>query len=109
MSPVQHAVDGALSGDPAKRAEGLATAAEKLELAYAWLEGRLAGKTWAAMRSTAGAGVVAAAGACACADTVGAVDSCIAYAYSAAHATTPSTPTAARRCFRRDPFLLRRM
>lgn len=48
MTPVQHAVGGALSGDPAKRADSLATAKEKLELAYAWLEGRLAGKTWAA-------------------------------------------------------------
>lgn len=48
MSPTQLAVGGALSGDPAKRAEGLATATDKLELAYAWLEGRLAGKTWAA-------------------------------------------------------------
>jgi glutathione S-transferase len=48
MSPVQHAVSGALSGDPVKRQEGLAHAADKLELAYAWLEGQLAGKTWAA-------------------------------------------------------------
>lgn len=48
MSPVQAAVGGALSGDPAKREEGLASAADKLELAYAWLEQALAGKTWAA-------------------------------------------------------------
>lgn len=48
MSPVQHAVNGALTGDPVKRQEGLAFAVEKLELAYAWLEGQLAGKTWAA-------------------------------------------------------------
>jgi len=48
MSPVQHAVGGALSGDPAKRTEALASATEKLDLAYAWLEERLAGKTWAA-------------------------------------------------------------
>jgi len=48
MSPTQLAVGAALTGDPAKRAEGLATAAEKLELAYAWLEGRLAGQAWAA-------------------------------------------------------------
>jgi len=48
MSPVQHAVGGALSGDPDKRREGLAHAAEKLEWAYAWLEQRLAGRTWAA-------------------------------------------------------------
>ena len=48
MSAVQHAVNGALTGDPVKRAEGLAYAAEKLECANAWLEGKLAGKTWAA-------------------------------------------------------------
>lgn len=48
MTPVQRAVDGALTGDPARREEGRAFAAEKLELAYAWLEGQLAGKTWAA-------------------------------------------------------------
>ncbi|WP_437968758.1 glutathione S-transferase family protein [Sorangium sp. So ce260] len=48
MSLVQHAVDGALTGDPVKRQEGLAVAAKKLELAYAWLEGQLAGRTWAA-------------------------------------------------------------
>lgn len=48
MSPVQQAVGGALSGDPVKRQEGLAQAKEKLELAYAWLEGELAGRTWAA-------------------------------------------------------------
>lgn len=48
MNPVQHAVGGALTGDPVKRREGLALAAEKLELAYAWLEGQLASKTWAA-------------------------------------------------------------
>lgn len=48
MSPVQHAVGGALTGDPVKRQEGLAFAVEKLECAYAWLEGQLAGRTWAA-------------------------------------------------------------
>jgi glutathione S-transferase len=48
MSHVQNAVGGALTGDPVKRQEGLALAAEKLELAYAWLEGHLAGNTWAA-------------------------------------------------------------
>lgn len=48
MTPVQRAVDGALTGDPARRDEGRTFAAEKLELAYAWLEGQLAGKTWAA-------------------------------------------------------------
>ncbi len=48
MSPVQHAVSGALSGDPIKRADGLAHAQEKLELAYAWLETQLTDRTWAA-------------------------------------------------------------
>ncbi|MEM5399997.1 glutathione S-transferase family protein [Paraburkholderia unamae] len=48
MTPVQRAVDGALTGDPARRDEGRAFAEEKLELAYAWLEGHLAGKRWAA-------------------------------------------------------------
>ena len=48
MTPVQQAVGGALTGDPAKRADALASATEKLDLAYAWLEERLAGKTWAA-------------------------------------------------------------
>lgn len=48
MNAVQHAVDGALTGDPVKRREGLALAVDKLERAYAWLEGRLAGRTWAA-------------------------------------------------------------
>lgn len=48
MSPVQHAVGGALSGDPLKRREGLEEAVAKLELAYAWLDGQLASKTWAA-------------------------------------------------------------
>ncbi|GAB3630291.1 glutathione S-transferase [Pandoraea terrae] len=47
MSPVQHAVSGALTGDPVKHKEGLALAVEKLERAYAWLETQLAGKTWA--------------------------------------------------------------
>jgi glutathione S-transferase len=48
MNPLQHAVGGALTGDPVKRQEGLALAVEKLERAYAWLEGQLAGRTWAA-------------------------------------------------------------
>ncbi|HKD23489.1 MAG TPA: glutathione S-transferase family protein [Rhizomicrobium sp.] len=48
MNPVQHAVSGALTGEAAKRQEGLAQATEKLERAYAWLEGQLAGRTWAA-------------------------------------------------------------
>jgi glutathione S-transferase len=48
MNAAQHAVDGALTGDPVKRQEGQALAVKKLELAYAWLEGQLAGRTWAA-------------------------------------------------------------
>lgn len=48
MNAVQQAVDSALTGDPAKRQHGVALAGTKLELAYAWLEGRLAGSTWAA-------------------------------------------------------------
>ena len=48
MNPVQHAVGGALTGDPVKHQEGLALAVKKLELAYAWLEGQLAGRPWAA-------------------------------------------------------------
>jgi glutathione S-transferase len=48
MSWTQHAVGGALTGDPTKREEALTRAVEKLELAYAWLEEQLAGRTWAA-------------------------------------------------------------
>ncbi|RYZ06376.1 MAG: glutathione S-transferase family protein [Comamonadaceae bacterium] len=48
MNAAQHAVDGALTGDPARRADGMALAVEKLERAYGWLEGELAGRTWAA-------------------------------------------------------------
>jgi glutathione S-transferase len=48
MNAAQIAVDGALTGDPVKRREGLALAEKKLELAYAWLEGKLAGRMWAA-------------------------------------------------------------
>ena len=48
MNAAQHAVDGALTGDAVKRKEGLASSVQKLELAYAWLEGHLEGKIWAA-------------------------------------------------------------
>lgn len=48
MSPMQFAVDSALGRIPGPREEGLAIACEKLERAYGWLEGQLAGKTWAA-------------------------------------------------------------
>ncbi|GMT98226.1 glutathione S-transferase family protein [Corallococcus caeni] len=47
MNMVQHAVNGALTGDATKRKDGLATAVENLERAYAWIEGQLAGRTWA--------------------------------------------------------------
>jgi glutathione S-transferase len=47
MSATQLAVEGALTGDPVKRKDGLALAVQRLELAYAWLEGHLKGKTWA--------------------------------------------------------------
>lgn len=47
MTPVQHAVIGAMTGDPAKRKDALVHAKEKLGLAYAWLETQLVGKTWA--------------------------------------------------------------
>lgn len=48
MTPVQHAVSGALTGNPAKRDEALGVAREKLGLAYAWLEQHLDGREWAA-------------------------------------------------------------
>lgn len=48
MNAAQHAVDGALTGDPVKRADGLAVSVKKLDLAYGWLEEHLAGRTWAA-------------------------------------------------------------
>jgi glutathione S-transferase len=48
MTPVQHAVAAAITGDPVKRQEAGADAAQKLERAYGWLEQQLAGRTWAA-------------------------------------------------------------
>jgi len=50
MGPIQHAVYAAThgNGDAARRQEGLAFAAEKLELAYAWLEQHLGQRSWAA-------------------------------------------------------------
>ena len=48
MAPVQHAVNAALTGDPAKRVDGVAWAADKLEKANSWLEGEWARRTWAA-------------------------------------------------------------
>lgn len=48
MNHVQHAVEGALTGDPVKRQDALVLAEKRLERAYGWLEGQLAGRTWAA-------------------------------------------------------------
>ncbi len=48
MAPMQFAVECALGRLPLKKEEGLSIAGERLERAYAWLEGRLAGRTWAA-------------------------------------------------------------
>lgn len=48
MSPVQQAVNAALSGDAARRQEGLGAAAEQLERAYAWLEVQWGDRAWAA-------------------------------------------------------------
>ncbi|EEW25636.1 glutathione S-transferase family protein [Rhodobacter ferrooxidans] len=48
MDAAQHAVNGAITGNPVKRAEGLALSIEKLDRAYLWAEGHLAGRTWAA-------------------------------------------------------------
>ena len=47
MDAAQHAVNGAITGDPAKRADGLALSIEKLDRAYAWLETRIAPAGWA--------------------------------------------------------------
>lgn len=48
MAPMQLAVEVALERWPVPRAEGLRIAGERLERAYGWLEGQLAGQTWAA-------------------------------------------------------------
>ena len=48
MAPVQLAVDSALQRAASTREQGRALAGDRLELAYAWLEGQLAGRTWAA-------------------------------------------------------------
>lgn len=46
MNMMQLAVDGALTGDPAKRKDGHDAAIEKLERSYAWLDSELVGRTW---------------------------------------------------------------
>lgn len=48
MDAMQVAVDAALNRLPMNREQGLVLAKERLERAYGWLEGHLAGKTWAA-------------------------------------------------------------
>ncbi|ULQ47883.1 glutathione S-transferase family protein [Flagellatimonas centrodinii] len=48
MDAMQVAVDTALGRYPMQRDEGVAIARERLERAYAWLDGHLAGRTWAA-------------------------------------------------------------
>jgi glutathione S-transferase len=48
MDAVQFAVDAKLGRIPVKSEEGLAIAGERLERAYAWLDGHLAGRAWAA-------------------------------------------------------------
>jgi glutathione S-transferase len=47
MNMMQIAVNGALTGDPVKRKDGHDESIAKLELAYAWLDGELAGRSWA--------------------------------------------------------------
>lgn len=48
MDAMQIAVDSALGRVPVKKEEGLLLAMERLARAYAWLEGMLDGRTWAA-------------------------------------------------------------
>ena len=48
MDAAQHAVNGALTGDETKKAEGLATSVQKLDRSYPWIDAQLAGRTWAA-------------------------------------------------------------
>ncbi len=48
MDAMQVAVDTALGRYPMQRDEGVAIAHERLERAYAWLDGHLASRTWAA-------------------------------------------------------------
>lgn len=48
MEPTQFAVSSALKHIPVETEDGLKIASERLERAYAWLEGRLADRKWAA-------------------------------------------------------------
>ncbi|MCP5368652.1 MAG: glutathione S-transferase family protein [Hyphomicrobiales bacterium] len=47
MDAAQCAVDGALTGDPAKRRDGMARAVDRLDRVYPWLDRELAGRAWA--------------------------------------------------------------
>ena len=51
MDAMQVAVAASIGQVPMKSEDGLALARERLERAYAWLEGHLAGRTWAAGES----------------------------------------------------------
>ena len=51
MEAMQVAVDSALKRIPVASEEGLVMAQERLERAYAWLEVKLAGRAWAAVRT----------------------------------------------------------
>lgn len=48
MDALQFAVNSALGQIPVSKEAGLAIASERLDRAYAWLEGQLGGRTWAA-------------------------------------------------------------
>ncbi len=48
MTPMQLPVAEALRGEGGRRDEAMATAAQKLDIAYTWLESRLEGREWAA-------------------------------------------------------------
>lgn len=48
MGAMQRPVLAAIAQDPARVAEAMATARQALDVAYAWLERRLQGRTWAA-------------------------------------------------------------
>ncbi len=48
MAPMQEAVAGALTRDAGKQHDAMAHAVEKLDRAYAWIDGHLAGREWAA-------------------------------------------------------------
>ncbi|NII09482.1 glutathione S-transferase family protein [Oleiagrimonas sp. C23AA] len=47
MTPVQHAVGAAMTGDPEQRRDAHASARDKLDRAYAWLDRQLTDRTWA--------------------------------------------------------------